>query len=62
MNNERVKEIEKLKSENRGVREDVSECKISVEKLLQRMPMSQILMNDKKTFEELNKPPQEGKY
>ena len=27
VNNERVKEIKKLKSENKGVREELSECK-----------------------------------
>ena len=37
VNDERVKEIEKLKCENKGVREEVSGCKKSLENLMERI-------------------------
>ena len=37
VNDERVKDIEKLKCENKGVREEVSGCKKSLENLLERI-------------------------
>ena len=43
-NDERVKEIEELKCENKGVREEVSGCKKSLENLLERNDTNNLII------------------
>ena len=45
-NDERVKEIEKLKSENWGVREEVSEFTKSLKNIVERMKINELNFNE----------------
>ena len=45
VNNERVKEMENFKSENKGVRKEVSGCKNSLQNLLERININESNFN-----------------
>ena len=66
VNAKRVKEIEKLKSENRGVREEVSGWKKSLENLLERINVYESnfpkLCMETFFYEKLNRQPKENKW
>ena len=55
VNDERVKKIEKLKFENKGVREEVSGCKKSLEDLLERNNINECVVRAPRepTFQDL---------